>query len=66
MKFFRGWSAQGLEHLARTDPGRGDWVQLKRGTVETKIKKGVRYLLVVLKKSPFEYHMGKQLCVEFG
>ena len=46
--------------------GRGDWVQLKRGTVETKIKKGVRYFLVVLKKSPFEYHMGKQLCVKFG
>ena len=45
---------------------RGGSVQLKRGTVETKIKKGVRYFLVVLKKSPFEYHMGKQLCVEFG
>ena len=44
----------------------GDWVQLKRGTIETKIKKGVRYLLVVLKKSPIEYHMEKQLCVKFG
>jgi hypothetical protein len=41
--------------------GRGDWVQLQRGTVATKIKKRIKYLLVVLKKSPLEYHMGKQL-----
>jgi hypothetical protein len=30
---------------------RGDWVQLQQGTVATKIKKGVKYYLVVLKKS---------------
>jgi len=45
---------------------RGDWVQLQQGTIATKIKKGVKYFLVVLKKSPFEHHMGKQLCVKFG
>jgi hypothetical protein len=45
---------------------RGDWVQLQRGTVATQIKKGIKYLLVVLKKLPLEYHMGKQLCVKFG
>jgi hypothetical protein len=46
---------------------RGDWVQLQQGTIATKIKKGVKYYyLVVLKKSPFEYHIGKQLCTKFG
>jgi hypothetical protein len=37
---------------------RGDWVQLQRGTVATKIKKRGRYILVDLKKSPIVYHMG--------
>ena len=48
------------------DTLRGDWVQLQQGTIATKIKKGVKYYLVVLKKSPFEYHIGKQLCTKFG
>jgi len=48
-QFLSGISSR--THTISNDSNRGDWVQLQQGTIATKIKKGVKYYLVVLKKS---------------